>query len=183
MSDTPDRGRAWFKRWQVWLAVGIILIAIGGIQRLVGGASEQESTAIETTASTTPSTLPASTASPSAISDDTPTATSDMAERVRASLLWQLGLENDFAEYFTRADADPTRLWGYIASIENLGPSGVRVTVQVPIVDTSRDEIRDFALGIMNLAGSEHADLSTVEVQTLDGSAEWVDRSESVVLD
>lgn len=191
MSDAaPAPRKPWYKTIQAWCLIVIALVLVGVLATCIGGGGSSEPSA-ENTPSPSPSETIVVSQSPAPPSVEPAPSTqepvevtqpSDLAARVEANLLFNLGIDS-FPDYLTREGADPTRLWGYIASIEDVTGGVVQVYIQTTGADTTDEQARELAIGVMNLAGSEYDDLEYVIVQTADGTVtEQVSRADSPVL-
>lgn len=144
-------------RWKLWLIGGvaafIALIVIVGVAS--NGSAPAETPAAEPT-ETVVETVEEAPAEAEAAPE---TPTSDLATDVQAALLAANGVDN-----FQALEATSPGFW--IASIETLNTSTVRVNFQTELTDEERGQYGDW---VLNMACGTTTDLSTVVVRDTSG--------------
>lgn len=146
-------------RWKLWLIGGVA--AFIALIVIVGVASNG------TVPAETPAAEPAETTAPVETVEEAPVETeaapeapaSDLATDVQAALLAANGVDS-----FQALEATSPGFW--IASIETLNTSTVRVNFQTELTDEERGQYGDW---VLNMACGTTTDLSTVVVRDTSG--------------
>lgn len=146
-------------RWKLWLIGGVV--AFVALLVIVGVASNGSAPAETPAAEPTETTAPVETVEEAPVETEaTPEApASDLATDVQAALLAANGVDS-----FQALDATSPGFW--IASIETLNTSTVRVNFQTELTDEERGQYGDW---VLNMACGTTADLSTVVVRDTSG--------------